>query len=193
MPITDVLEAVFSVAKLIYKQAETAKSNQAQCKTLAERVKVVMTAITPLGSVADSDRYRPGLLALQSHLNECLVFTQMFSKEGWFKQIIKAGNSKAKFESLTEQLQKDMTQLNLGLAAQQIMNREQDKKDQAADLAHIKDQQDEIIRLSQEAQGKLDQIQIEQAECKDVFMQQLASIKRHIGAMGTPQEKARPP
>lgn len=59
--ITDTLKSIYLIADKIYSQVKLAKANQAQSKTLAERVSIIVHAVKKLESVKDAEQYLPGL------------------------------------------------------------------------------------------------------------------------------------
>ncbi len=192
MPIADVIQSVYNIAKLVYDQAQLAKANKAQCRSLSSRVNIAVTAIKDLEKVKDSEQYMPGLKALETCLQECLVFITTFSKKNWVKNLLKGGTYKERFEELNEQLQKAIQQLNLGLVAQLIINREQDKKDEIEDNMHIQNQQAFIIQLNQEANQQLRDVRLAQEEQKAIYLNQFASIKARIAALDNTKIQSKP-
>ncbi len=148
MPILEIIESIYSIAKKVRNRSKLVKANMAQCNTLADRVDIVVAAVNNLEKIPNNEQYKPGLEAFEVCLKECLEFVDEYTKEkSWFKKILKAGTAKEKFEDLNDQLQKAIPQLSLGLNAQQIINREQDKKDQEKDQAYNNQQQEEILFL----------------------------------------------
>jgi predicted Ser/Thr protein kinase len=192
--ITNILNDIYIIAKLIYGQVQQVKTNQAQCQRLYERVAIATQAIKQLETVKDAEQYRAGLFALEKCLQNCLALVQTFAqKEGWFKHVLKAGTDKEHFESVNAELQAAIAQLGLGLNAQQIINREHDKIDQARDYAAIQAQQDIIIKLNQEELQKIQELHLHQDELHVILMQQLISMREQIKSLNVTQPSARPP
>ena len=166
------------VASLIYNQVQLVKANQAQCRTLVKRIKIVESAVKGLEKSQDKKQYEQGLNELFEGLNRCLDFVKQFSNGSWWsRNILKAGTYQAQFQGINHALEKSMTQLNLGLAAQQIVNREQDKADQAADFAFIKENQALIIDLNYKELEEIQKLHLQQQEQHQVLLLQLASIR----------------
>lgn len=154
MAITDVLQGIYTVANTIYTQVKLAKANKTQCQRMAERITIILTAVKNLNKIkeAEAEHFRPALMTLLTCLKECQKLIEKFSKEqSWFKQVFKAGTHKETFEALNGQLEKCIGQLNLGLNAQQIMNREQDRKDEAEDAEYIHKNLHDIKKLNEKA------------------------------------------
>jgi hypothetical protein len=179
--ITDILQSIATVAQKIYEEVQRAKANQAQCQLLKTRIDVIVKATKDLEKVPNADHYRPGLVALKSCLDEALKFIQEFSKDtGWFKKVLKAGTAEAQFKQINENLHKTIEQLNLGLIAQQILNREQDIKAQKIDFEGMQKQQDIIAKLNQEAINALQKLKFDQTHQNEIVLKQLASMRAKL-------------
>lgn len=193
--ITDTLKSLYTIADAIYGQVKLVRANQAQCKTLADRVAIVIKVVKNLDGVKDGDHYLPGLTALQSCLTECNLFIQQFvQSQSWFKQVLKAGTAKERFAELNEKLNKGIQHLNLGLSAQAIINREQDKTDELADSTYLRQNMEMIIKLGQEHTEKLQHVEVKLEEHHVIQVQQYASIRGHLVALlEAKHEKDKPP
>lgn len=182
--IAEVIGNIYTVAKLIHTQVQTAKANKEQCQTLSKRVNAITDAIKNLDVQTDNLHYIAALQDLKKNLDKCLEFISMYSKDkNWFKQVIKAGSAKEQFEELNRKLLEAILPLNLGINAQQIFNREQDNADRIKDSEEIRNKQDEIIALNQQANLALQKIQASQDEHKDIILNQLASLKAQLLAV----------
>lgn len=179
--ITDVLSTLVTVAQKIYEQVQLAKANQSQCQLLQTRIQIVIAAVKGLEKIPKADQYRPGLLELNKSLQEALKLVTKFTEEkSWFKKVLKAGISEGEFKAVNEKLQKCMENLNLGLAAQQIVSRDQDAKAQKEDFENIQKKLDTILRLNQEANKALQKLQFDQGENQAILLRQFASMKARL-------------
>lgn len=175
------IENIYSVAKVIYEQVQLVKANKTQFRRLVERIKIVEAAVKGLERIKDKKQYEPGLNELLHTLNECLDFAKKFSKSSrWERWLLKAGNHKETFEELNNDLQKSLTQLNLGLAAQQVVNREADKEDQAEDTTFIKDNQALITDLTIQQLTALQSVNLRQKEQAEVLKLQMSAIQSQL-------------
>ncbi len=194
--ITDVIQSIYTVAKLIHDQVQLAKANNEQCKTLLARIDIVTQYVEPLKKMkaADVEQYRKGLESLFACLKECAEFVEKHTNtKSWFKQVIKAGTASDKFKELNEELQKSVNLLNLGLTAQQITDHKKDKKDQADDFRHINQKQDEIIALNLEAIKALQNLQMHQDDQHAILANQLKSLQAQLTAvLDEKREKSKP-
>lgn len=188
----EAISLIYTLAQKIYAQYQLVKANKAQCQRFHERTQVIIAAIQKLEHLPDKKQYEPGLNALSTTLSEALELMQAFSQSNWFMVIIKAGNHQSRFAALTEALRQNLEQLNLGLNAQQLINREQDKADQQHDLAMIQHQQQEIIQLNQQAIAHMQYLRLEQQQGQNVLQQQLASLKAHLQALLKPAQPVKP-
>lgn len=186
---TSALSNIYAVAKLIYAQVQLVKANQEQSKRLAERIQIIEESVSNLGNIQDKDHYQKGLNDLLSGLQNCLAFMQQLSQTSSFNAFFKAGNYNQQFASLNEELQKSIQQLNLGLNAQQVFNREKDKQDQQADIEFIKKNHAEIIKQVQKANAGIGQLDLDLKENHDIMLNQFASMKALILGLNKAGEK----
>lgn len=178
---TSAIENIYSVAKIIYDQVQLVKANKTQFKRLVERIRIVESAVKGLEGVKDKKQYELGLNELLKTLNECLEFAKKFSTSSrWERWLLKAGNYKETFEELNNDLQKSLQQLNLGLAAQQVVNRDVDKEDQARDTAFIKDNQTLIVDLNLKQLTEFQSAHLHQKERDEVLRLQIAAMQSQL-------------
>jgi hypothetical protein len=183
------LENIYSVTKLIYAQVQLVKANQEQCKRLAERIGIIEQSVHNLDQITDKGQYEKGLNDLLAGLQNCLAFMTQLSAVASFKAFFKAGYYSQQFLNLNEELQKSIQQLNLGLVAQQVFNREQDKRDQQADIEFIKKNHQEIISEVQKGNAGIDQLSLELKENHDIVLNQFESMKAILMGLNLSAEK----
>ncbi len=184
LDVKSALENIYTVAKLIYDQVQLVKANKEQCSKLAERVKIIEQSVRGLGKIENMSHYQKALNDLLDNLKQCLEFIKKFSEASrWYRWILKAGNYKEQFEELNAELQKSVQQLSLGLVAQQIFNREEDKEAQQKDAAFIKDNQALIVELNQRNLEEIQDLQLKEQERHEVLLLQLASIKAQMAQL----------
>lgn len=178
-----ILGDIFTVAQAIYEHVNLVKANKAQCNQLALRIKIIESAVRGLEKLPNlnKNQYETGLRDLLTGLQECLKFIQQFVQSSkWYRWILKAGTYKEQFAELNGNLQKSMQQLNLGLAAQQIINHTEDKKAQDKDNKFIIDNQNTIIQLNQDAVAEIQKLKLQEQERQEILLQQLMSMKARI-------------
>jgi serine/threonine protein kinase len=188
--IADVLKGIYDVANIIYAQVKLAEANQEQCKSLVNRIKIILAAVKDLEKVKDSAQYRLALMNLHNCLKECQQLVGKFSsKQSWFVQVFKAGSHKEEFEALNNKLEQCLNPLKLGLLAQQIVNREQDRKNEAQDAAYIQQNLNRIIKLNQAAIQEIKIVGERQEKLNENVLARLASLKMHLEAQQQPQQQ----
>ena len=184
MDAVSAIKNIYVVARLIYDQVQLVKANQAQCRTLVKRIKIIETAVKGLEKVQDKKQYDQGLNELLEGLQQFLELIKQYSNASWWaRNILKTGTYQAQFQGINQVLEKSVLQLNLGLAAQQIVNREQDKADQAADFAFIKENQALIIDLNYKELEEIQKLHLQQQEQHQVLLLQLASIRGQMNGI----------
>lgn len=189
----ETLKKIFEVGKFIYDRVQTVKANKAQCLRFYDRVKIVLDACQGLDKATNLERYRAGLEALEKTLNESLQFITKFSADkNWFKQFISAGSHKDQFAEFAEHLWNDVQLLQLGIGAQQIRNRDEDKVDISKDMIELQACQEEILRLNRDQNAQLLQIHFDQTEQHKLLEKQLDSIRDQI-AYATGHKKPEKP
>lgn len=189
----DLMGIVFSLAMQVKEKVELVEANKSQCQRLAERIDIVIESIRGLETLPDSENFKQGLKALESCLYNCIELVDTFNKKKRFefaRKILNAGTHSDDFKAANNKLEKAMNLLQLGLNIQQIMNREQDKADQQADLASIHAQQTEILKLNQEQNEKLQEMSQNTAEGHELLMKQLSSMRLRFDQMSSPKLRA---
>jgi len=189
----NIITEILGIVLKIYEIVQLVKANKEQSIRLYQRIKIVTDATSGLDKLPDTMQFLKGLNAMQELANESLDFIMQFSQENWFKKVLFSGQNKEKFEELNQNLYEISNLLNLGIVAQQLINREEDNSDQKKDLNEIKDNQSTILRLQEKSHEKLDNILINQEELQKIIIQQLASVKLHLNGITTPSSEKHHP
>ena len=175
---TAIAKEILQLAQLIYAQAKLVNVNRQQCELLAERIQVIQSAIQKLDKMPDSEAYCLSLKRLQTCLQEAYEYMQKLSGEKWHWQFIRARSHQATFEQFNLRLAEAMAQLNLGLSAQTIINREADQKAEHADHEVLLKKQDEILRLNQVLLSE-----VKQLPHQSFHERQMAALKSQLEAL----------
>lgn len=185
MAILETLENIYTVGKTIYDIVETVQANKAQCKRLAERVKLVEDSLRGLSDYPSSTQFASTLNKLNTHLEAIAHFVGKFSQKSTFKQTYKYSTYQARFVELNAELGELIPMLNLGLTTHQVVNQIHDEADQASDQA----QWDQLLAQQAEIQAGQDRLLQqgqkvgEQVEGVVGYLQQRdASFEQHIQA-----------
>jgi hypothetical protein len=80
------LQNIYLVTKLIYDQTPLVKTNQEQCKRLAEHIRIIEQSLHNMKQ-KNKDEYRKRLNDVLMGLENCLKF--------WFKKAAKLGDTQA--------------------------------------------------------------------------------------------------
>ena len=109
-------------------------------------------------------------------------------------KIMKAGTNNTEFASYSEQLNQAAHDLNLNIGTEILINQQQDKEDQSADLRAMIANQGEILRLQKKSQQKLRNITLHQDEYQAILVQHLSSIQHRLDqfAPDKPQQPSLP-
>ncbi len=178
--ITDVLKSVTGIAKVIYKQVETTRINSTQCQRLGGRIKVIVDSLNGLDKLPDNRHFELALTALQSLLMDTSRFIENFSDQGRIIRFLKARSHNESFSDFNGRLQQCIQDLGLGLNVQQVMNREQDQADEAADLEYIKSHEKDILAA---CQGLKDEFSLFR-ERQEWMVDRMLSMKNHLVGAG---------
>lgn len=174
----EAIENIYTIAKLIYDQVQLAKANKAQCRQLAERVRIIEKSLRGLQQVSSQQHFKEALHLLKTKLNECADFISGFSgKKKWYKKVLNAGNHAAAFDEMNAELAKAMQQLNIGFDVQQLVNQEADKAAAKADKDAIKDYMDEALALNKAELEEIKEIKLNAAEQHDVLAKKMDSMR----------------
>ena len=172
-----ILQGIYEVARLIYDYTELVKANKSQSRRLAERVKIITSSLHRLDTMKDLSHYLVALEKLQQTLQEISEFIKQFTDAKWYTRLLKAHNFQSEYEEFNQQLEQAINQLNLGLNAQQIINRTQDKEDQQADQAALQSQYQALYALLEKDVAERQQYHGEQAERQELIAKQIESMK----------------
>ncbi len=185
--VVSVIKNIVVLADDIYKCIKLVKTNQSQCNRLAARIRVIVEAIAELdklNKIPETDTFARGIEALENSLRTCATFINEFTQQKrWFYQALKSKKNEQQFESLNQQLQNCLADLNLTILAKQITNREQDIADQKADAATLKTGQAEILSLNQKMMQELQDFKGAASQREEIIARQLMSMKWQLQKM----------
>ena len=184
-----VAKVSIGVAQQIYKQAQAVKYNKAQCKRLSERVKTIIVSVNALveklpkqakqlgGGSDGATVHTTALLSLNNTLDAVLKLLKNFSQKNVLDKVVLARAHNTKFDEIYTRLDEDIKQLNLGLNAKQVLNREEDKLDQQKDFQDLMANQVEILKEARAAKGAMQKIMADGKHREEVLTKQLESMQ----------------
>ncbi|PCI36711.1 MAG: hypothetical protein COB50_04365 [Thiotrichales bacterium] len=135
--------------------AAAVKSNPAQCKRLAARVAGLKPVLQKAAQLNAGSKFYRQLLSLKASLQDSIDFVKQFTNKNWFKKVLYGVNDANNFARLNKRLQCAITDLNLGIAVQQLFNHRDDAKDAKADLKYLRGKSAEIKSLNKVAWSKM--------------------------------------
>jgi len=171
---------ILTLTNLLARKVTQVKTNKQQCQRLYDRIQVVTDSINSLNQTKLETQYKTGLRALHTCVEECLAFISQFAEDKWYQKALKSGIQEKKFLKLTQNLGEAANLLQLGLAAEQIVNNAHDKHDQENDRRALQVQQDTIIELQQAAQRDLSDLKMDERQHHDVLMLQMGSMRAQL-------------
>lgn len=184
MPTAEILQSIFFIATTIHDQLDRVKALKKLCTRFKERVEIIVTALKGLKDIPETERFINALHCIEKQLQAGLKLMQRFSHAGKISKFFHAKKYAGDFDEIYTNLDQACSDLNLGLIAKQIIDREQDRQEQKEDMQALIARQDEIWQLHQEEQSKLEQVQAEvkmlPAEVAEVVKAQYASFKFHM-------------
>lgn len=170
----EIIGSTCQIAVTIYELVQKVNANKSQCKRLAERIIIVCNAIMGL---ENAQNYILALRNLRETLTQAQILVEHFTEQHWLKKVLFASIDHEAFETIYKLLKTSMVDLNLALAAQQIVNAQQDKQDSIEDKKAIEKNFNTIINMNLELKEKLDQIHLNEREKKIIWDQQFRSME----------------
>lgn len=146
----DVLKTIYDVATTIHGVVSTVKANKAQCQRLLDRIEVIVRVVKHFEEKYNAQPHLPGLEMLSEHLIHCRAFVLEYTREDWALKVVDFGINRDRFAELNEGLNDAVIALQLAMGAEVLINLEDDKRDQGADLKDIKTKQEVIVGLCKE-------------------------------------------
>ncbi len=210
-------QAIVDVCVLIYQQVELVEANKQQCKRLAERIKIIESAIKELiarklsvpgesGPLSgESLSYGPALASLEMTLKDALALVAQFSPpkpvekksnkfsllsgKKWAVRMMTARFDADDFADIYEKLGEDLSQATLGLSVQHLFDQEQDREDRQQDHKALLANQAAILQANQESKEGIQKLNMSAAEQKQVIEQQHASMMQWLQEKLDPKSK----
>ncbi len=170
------LESILTAANEIYTQVETYLANDAQVTLLSQRLQETMKAIQGLPGIAGGKKYEAPLKSLSEWVTDArTLVNRLVAKRkqllGGLYTFAMARNIKKELDTINQRLRDIAMTFGLGAQAQQIMDRERDRKAFEQDQKH---RDAEFTRLVQNQDAILSAIQSGDQALRDELAQALA-------------------
>lgn len=182
------LQSIVQISKLIYSQVEKMQANREQAQRIVARVRQIVASLQGLSTLPQQKQFVDSLKALEACLSDLMTFMKQFQEMGGIKKFFLAGKNQETFEGYNGRLAGLLPQLNVGLSAQQLMNREHDKRDREKDR-----QQDQAIYqtlLSQQGQilRELQGLHLAPEDLNAIVGRQIQSLEMRMKAYWQEQQ-----
>jgi tetratricopeptide (TPR) repeat protein len=164
-------------------QQPTAASSSAQANSASN------TAMT--ATLNPMQYYVDGLRALKSTLEDALQLVQYYTNKSWFRRVLNAGTDKDSFEEIYQRLSECISQLNLGLNVNRLMDAKDTTEDANRDKMEFIARFDEIRQLNMEVNTAIDQVALDDSTQHEVRVEKIASIEAQLTAIK--DSDAKPP
>ncbi len=185
------LSSIVKIALAIHAQVNLAQSNQKSLQALAHTMQRVIASLQGLAELPRHQQFIDSLKALQTCLQETEQFTLKMSKITWMEGFARAGKYASKIDEFKQRIVDLVPFLNLGLAAQQLIDREQDRRDREADRAYFMRKEEQHLREVQAPAVLVREVQVpaplNRVELEDIVLKQLASFQYRL------EQNYRPP
>ncbi|XP_053558124.1 mixed lineage kinase domain-like protein [Bombina bombina] len=115
----EVVETVFSIAQKIYALCDQATSNKEQCTRLKKRIEILLIPVDKLKSQNDKSKELKKVGGeLQLTLKNAISWVKKYSKQEWWKKILKANKIKEEFDLINDRLGDAAEAISLLLAVE---------------------------------------------------------------------------
>lgn len=140
-----------AIAQIIYNQAALVHSNQQKLKHLAETIHRIVSSLQGLSSLPQNQQFIESLTALQLCLTETKDMIQALSAQGKFNKFFNAGKEAKQIDGFKQCILELVPVLNIGLTAQQLIDKARDREAEQLDRNYLKVQQEALFREQQQA------------------------------------------
>lgn len=171
---------ILGLATKIYKQAGQAKANKSKISRLVDRLKIVISSIQSLVELPRQQQFINGLLALEKLVTEIEDFNKQFLETGAVKRFFSAGSHRGQFDTYSESLAACLSQLNVGLSAQQLIDREQDRCDEEEDRRFVANQFDEVLAQQEKTLRLIQETRLDKGDLESIMARQVESMRSHM-------------
>lgn len=179
-----ILTDIIKIAKLINDRVHLVKSNQQKLLSLSETVQRVVASLQGLSTLPNQKQFKDSLEALQTCLIEANKFVRVLSKIGRMESFFKADDHAKKIDGFKTRVLELVPLLNIGLAAQQLIDNDRDRQNEEIDRQAFLQQQEQYFRDLQANHLKRDDLE-------DIICRQLASLEIRLNQ--TPSALVSPP
>lgn len=174
---------VVHAARYIHRKVEQVGIVKHRCQLLATRTKTIADCLERLGSTSIAAANVSALKKLLIEMNRAAEFVNTFADEhSKLTRLIKASKHERELKEINENIQNLVQDLHLGLNIEHMFNQAQKKYKLARDedVKEIVHSQADIIKLAQDSNCRLTQIESNQQAQQDILAKQKASVETLI-------------
>lgn len=111
----------------------------------------MVEALQGLSSLPRQNNFITALKSMEACLQDIQTFISAFSKAGRMMRLVNAGNNEKQMEDFKTRILEHLPLLNIGLTAELLVDREQDRRDEEEDRRFLMQQQEQALREIQAA------------------------------------------
>src|SRR3990167_2621823 len=191
---------IVSLAQAIYDQVQLVTANQEKSRHLADRIRQIVSSLARLRSLPRNTQFLESLTALNTCLDEIRNFITQFTAQrsgllGRAKRLLFAQDHQSEFQEFNTRLGELLPQLNIGLNAQVLMDREEDREDAERDQQVLRELQEKIceeLAAQGEHRDRQDHKLDEHAAAIQLVVAKLASIREYVACHESPTRRTSP-
>lgn len=145
----ELLQDIIKIARIIYDQAQLVESNKARWGSLVKVIRQVVSALEGLHQLPRRRNFEDSLTVLHTQIQETNTFLSSMVKMGYMERFFKAGIHQGKIEEFRQAILEQLPILHLGLSAEVLIDREEDKQTELQDRQAFLAQEAEQLRQRQ--------------------------------------------
>lgn len=169
-----ILQDIVTVAYTIYSRVQLTKGNQKKLATLDRTVQITVSALKRLSDLPNTESFLDSLIEFKARVLHTSEVVTEIANMSYMMSFINAGSNQHRIDSCRQSILEWVPMLNLGVNTQQLMNREQDRSDEAADKEHLIAYQALSLRKIQEGR------KIDSDELDLIIQKQISSFQNHL-------------
>lgn len=170
------LQSIITLANMIREQVKLVNSNRKKLDDLAETMQHVIASLEGLSELPRNKQFVDSLHALQIHLSATHASIKKFSEDtaiAGINRFIYAGSYEKKIDDFKKRILELVPLLNIGLVAQQLIDRERDRCNEEADRRELAAKQEACFRAAQAAH-------LNEVDLARIVRQQMQSLEEQL-------------
>lgn len=169
-----ILQDIVTIAQSIHSQVKLTEGNQNKLATLTKTMDVAISALEGMATLPNNQHFIKGLTEFQERMTKTYQLVDEIRRMNYAMRFIKAGSNQSRIDESRQSIVEIASLLGLGLSAQQLMDKEQDRQDEAADKHSLISKQEQFLRKAQNTS------QMTPLELDFIVRKQVASFQHHL-------------